>query len=280
MSGDKFIEINMDNIFIDEEFNCRRKITPIDVVDLAKNIKDNGLLQPVIVAIQSDEQKAANGKDYRLIAGFRRYKAHMVNKSEKILASIHPGGVLTEKEARYLNLSENLNREDLNILQEAWALKSLYDVGATEQEAMNRLGKSRGWIQIRFMLLDLPNDVQKEIAAGYVTQPQIRQLHKLNRRGAPGELHEAVKKLKEAKERGEKHNIQPPKAEKAVIKHHRSKSEIFEMQDHIRESIGNNFGTRCLAWASGEISNAELIKDVQAEAYRMGKIYRRPDWAI
>ena len=55
--------------------------------------------------------------------------------------------------------------------------------------------------------------------------------------------------------------------------------EIFNMQDHIREAIGNNFGTRCLGWAGGVVSDGDLIKEIQAEAMRMGKIYRRPEWA-
>jgi len=279
MSYDNFLLIPMSDIHVDEDFNCRKKITPIDVVDLAKDIKKNGLLQPVIVAIQEEEKQQETGRKYRLIAGFRRYKAHLVNKETEILASIHPGGILTEKEARYLNLSENLHRQDLNILQEAWAILSLYQVGATQEEAMARLGKSRGWIQIRFMLLELPAEVQKEVAAGYITQPQIRQLHKLNKKGTKEELHEAVKKLKEAKERGEKSQISAPKSERAKVKRHRGKQEIFNMQDHIREAIGNNFGTRCLGWAGGVVSDGDLIKEIQAEAMRMGKIYRRPEWA-
>lgn len=279
--SDKFIEIPMADIFIDEEFNCRGRITPIDVVDLAKNIAEHGLLQPVIISIQSEEQQAATGKKYRLIAGFRRYKAHVVNAAKVIVSSLHPGGVLTEKEARYLNLSENLLRKDLNILQEALAIKSLYDVGSTEAEAMRRLNKSRGWIQMRFALLDLPLDVQKEVAAGFITQPQIRQLHKIHNKGTRDELHVAVRLLKEAKVRGEKAIVlPPPKSEKAKIKHHMSKREIIEMQTHIRETIGNNIGTRALAWAAGNISNAEFIGDIQAEARRMGKDYHRPDWSI
>ena len=279
MSDDKFVQMPMSDIYVDEDFNCRKRITPIDVVDLAKDIKKNGLLQPVIVSIQSDEQQAENGKSYRLIAGFRRYKAHLVNKEDTILASIHPGGVLTEKEARFLNLSENLHRQDLNILQEAWAMLSLYQVGVTQEEAMARLGKSRGWIQIRFMLLELPAEVQKEVAAGYITQPQIRQLHKLHKKGTREELHEAVKRLKDARDRGEKSQISEPKSERSKVKRHRGKQEIFNMQDHIRESIGNNFGTRCLGWAGGVVSDGDMIKEIQAEAMRMGKIYRRPEWA-
>lgn len=279
--SENFTNLPMSDIYIDEVFNCRKRITPIDVVDLAKNIEEHGLLQPVIISMQSEEQQKANGKKYRLIAGFRRYKAHIVNKAETIIVSIYPGGVLSEKEARYLNLSENLLRKDLNILQEAWAIKSLYDVGSTEAEAMRRLRKSRGWIQIRFQLLDLPENVQKEIAAGFITQPQIRQLHKIHNKGTKVELHVAVKLLKEAKVRGEKAvAVPPPQSEKAKIKHHMSKKEIFDMQTHIYDNLGNNLGTRALAWAAGEITNAEFIGDIQAEARRLGKDYRRPDWSI
>ena len=276
----QFIQVPLSDIFVDEEFNCRKKITPIDVVDLAKDIAQNGLLQPVIVAAQTEEQFAATHCHYKLIAGFRRYKAHVVNRAESILCSVHPGGVISELDARYLNLSENLNRQDLNMLQEAWALKELFEAGATEHKAMERLGKSRGWIQVRFMLLKLPDAVQLEVAAGFITQPQLRELYKLHSKGTQDELYSAIKKIKNAKLRGEQPPvIQPPAFKIAKVKKHRLRNEIFEMMGHIQNAVGNNFGTRCLAWASGEISNIELIEDIQEVANANGIVYVRPDWA-
>ena len=276
----QFIQVPLSNILVDEEFNCRKKITPIDVVDLAKDIAQNGLLQPVIVAEQTAEQFADTKCAYKLIAGFRRFKAHIVNKVDSILCSVHPGGVISELDARYLNLSENLNRQDLNMLQEAWALKELFEAGATEFKAMERLGKSRGWIQVRFMLLKLPEEVQLEVAAGFITQPQLRELYKLHRKGTKDELYAAIRKIKNAKLRGEQPPvIQPPASKIAKVKKHRLRNEVFEMMSHIQNAIGNNFGTRCLAWASGEITNIELIEDIQEAANEKNIIYVRPDWA-
>lgn len=277
---EQFMDMPMSDIHVDEEFNCRKKIAPIDVVDLAKDITKNGLLQPVIIAQQSEEQIAANGRNYRLIAGFRRYKAHIVNKSETILCSIHPGGIISELEARYLNLSENLNREDLNIVQEAGALKEIFQAGATESTAMRRLSKSRGWIQVRFMLLKLPDEVQVEVAAGFINQTQIRELYKLYNRGTTDELHAAIKKIKNAKMRGEKSPvIHAPNHKRAYVKKHRKRNEIFEMMAHIAESIGNGFGTRCLSWAAGEITDGDIISDIEELALDKGISYHRPEWA-
>ncbi len=56
----------------------------------------------------------------------------------------------------------------------------------------------------------------------------------------------------------------------------RDTDDIFYMQDHIQTTIGNNFGTRCLAWAAGEISDLDLYRDIQEIAARVGILYKIP----
>src|SRR5262245_14130389 len=104
------VMVPMDQIFSDDDFNCRGRIAPIDVIDLAKSIEEVGLQQPIVV---QPYKHPLNPKIlYRIMAGHRRFMAFRVNKSDKIPAFIREG--LTDFEARLLNLTENLKRQDLN----------------------------------------------------------------------------------------------------------------------------------------------------------------------
>ena len=108
-------DVLMSEIFSDDEFNCRGRIIPLDVLDLAKSIKETKLQQPI--AVQPFKHPTNPNIKYRIIAGHRRFMAFVVNKSTTIPAIIRDG--LSELDARLLNLTENLKRQDLNMLQEA-----------------------------------------------------------------------------------------------------------------------------------------------------------------
>jgi len=267
--------LKMDDIHSDDSFNCRGKITPIDVVDLAKDIAERGLLQPIVVAEYDDAMQASTGKKWRLIAGFRRFMAFRVNGEKEIHCVIKKG--MTELEAITANLSENIQRQNLNILQEAKAIKRLKDLGLTEVEAGKFLGMSRGWIQVRFMLLGLPEEVQQEAAAGILNQAQIRDLYTLFKKtGNLENLYEAVRKIKDGKIRGQKVKVNETTAEIKTQKRHRQRPEIFSMMEHIQGTIGNGLHTRCLAWAAGQISNGELYQDLKIYALENDKPYTEP----
>jgi ParB family chromosome partitioning protein len=268
----KIHKIPLSDIHMNEEFNCRGKIAPIDVVSLAKDISMRGLISPVIITPYSEKKHKELGFQYLLIAGYRRFIAHRINDKLNIDCIIREE-LENEAEARFFNLSENLQREDLNILQEALALKKLKELGITESEAAERLTQSRGWVQIRYMLLKLPPDIQQEVAAGFLTQTDIRDIYSIYRKGNTKAAYDAVRKLKDAKLKGIKINVNKTRKSLAA-KAKRNRHEIFEMMEHIRISIGHNLGTRCLAWAAGEISNLELYQSIKEdyENYKIPKL--------
>ncbi|GAG53330.1 unnamed protein product, partial [marine sediment metagenome] len=200
MSKYRVFDMDMDDIYLDNEFNCRGQIVPMDVVDLAKDIKINGLQFPIAVQPAEDvEGGLPEGGKYRIVAGHRRFMAFRVNGEKKIPAMIKTG--LSELRARLVNLSENLKREDLNILQEAGAVNSLRLLGMVQESIAVELGKSRTWVQIRLHLLRLPDDIQAEAAAGMLNQYQIRELFALDDNE---KRYSAVRKIKDARLRGEK----------------------------------------------------------------------------
>lgn len=168
MSNDtkELVSIPLNQIFADQEFNCRGEIKMTDVVDLAKSIQKQGLIQPVSVMKMNDEARAkaleqavtpqqkmdAEEYDYYLLAGFRRYLAHKVNEAAHIEAIVVER-TMSHGEQIAFNLSENLSRQQLNIVQEARTMEKLFHEGYTEAQIMEMINASRGWVQIRGMVL-------------------------------------------------------------------------------------------------------------------------------
>lgn len=262
------VDVPISEIYEDSELNCRGEVTPFSVIELAKSIQEKGLQQPI--SIEPYDKKP--GYKYRIILGYRRFKAFKINKLQTIPCIIQQG--LSEIQARVINFTENIERKQLDMLQEAVTIKKFKDLHYTLQETANMLGVSTGWVHIRYLLLDLEPEVQSAAKAGFLTQEQIKDLYSMNTRE---QRFDAVKQIKESKLRGDKKSIKLKKAKKNIVaKKLRNKEEIFEMQEHIINSIGSNFGSRCLAWASGEISDLELYRDIKQIANQRGKLYSIP----
>jgi ParB/RepB/Spo0J family partition protein len=275
------MEIPMTDIHADVDFNCRGDIAPIDVIDLAKDIAERGLIQPITIAPYSEEDQKKTGYKYKLIAGFRRYTAHRVNKNTKIDCIVRED-MVDPIEATFFNLSENIQRKDLNILQEAKALQKLHSIGVTETDAAERLGKSRGWIQVRYLLLNLPDVIQQEVAAGIITQTQIRELYSVLIKEGKDECITTCKRLKEAKERGQRTPVTAnPHRLKKDVKKQRNRAEMFLMLNHLADTVGFGLHTRMVAWCAGEITTGEAFDEIKAYADEHGTVnglpYKIPD---
>ena len=275
----EIINVRLKDIHMDEDFNCRGTIVPLDVVDLVKDIEQHGLIQPILVQEYDEAKKLETGCKYRLLAGFRRTTAHKVLvkndiKWNIIAAVLHTP--VSESEAYILNLSENIQRKDLTILQEARAVAKLEQLGVTESDCAYKLGMSRGWVQLRYMLLRLPSEVQEEVAAGFINQTQIRELYSIYKTAGKESCFNATRQLKDAKIKGRKNATVNPNKKNKDAKRQRKRGEIQEMLEHIFDAVGSGFHARCLAWASGEISDNELYMSIKAFAIKEGKNYSIP----
>jgi ParB family chromosome partitioning protein len=265
------VQINVKEIWADPEFNCRGHIAPIDVIDLSKDIEAHGLQQPISVKPLKNGEARDPKYKYKVITGHRRHKAFEVLGRETIPCVINEE--ISDSDALILNLGENLHRQDLNIMQEAKALERLKMTGFSLTEVSRQLNKSTTWVNVRYMLLELPDVIREAAAAGYINQVQIKELHSL---ANVKEQIQAAKKIKEAKARGEK-APKITKTKRDMFKRKpREVDDIFYMQEHIQDAIGNNFGTRCLAWAAGEISDLELYRDIKDISVKAGIDYRIP----
>lgn len=286
MSEMTIIEIPLSEIHEDSQFNCRGDIAPIDVRKLAEDIKNVGLMQPVVV-VELDPMSAerlVNGKKYKLIAGFRRFNSYKSlykteedgSKWSKINANVIQNQ--DDVQLRIMNLRENIHREDLTFQQEAEAVKQLLKLGESEKNIFEALGKTRGWVQIRCMYLKLPVDVQKEYNDGNINQHQIRELNSFRSRIDKGEakeedLYAAVRKMKNQKERGV---VRPVKPKVENRKCQRKRGEIELMQNHLYSLQGNknSIVNRVLAWANGFIGTDDLNESLEAYCKEEGYSYR------
>lgn len=267
-SLDQIYQIPIKDIFVDDNFNSRGHVTFSDVVDLQRNIDLNGLLQPV--AVQPYDKKPPY--KYRLIIGHRRLAAIKMMKWETIPATIKEG--LSETDAFALNFIENVDRQDLNMVQEAKAIHRFIIAGWTQKEIGKKIGKSTGWVNIRCRLLELDQLIQNEAAAGVLTQEQVKDIA-----GLPSKERQfqAIRDIKESRARGEKRALKVKKPKKNLIKRKdRDIVERREMLGHILDKIGPCVATRILAWTNGDITTMDLYKDLKEYADSVGKRYSIP----
>jgi len=168
---------------------------------------------------------------------------------------------LTELQALGLNFVENLQRQDLNILQEAHGIDRFIKLGATIGEIAKLTGQGKKWVVIRMGLLSMPEPIQEAAAAGFLTQGQIYDLSEIK---DVSDQMTMAKAIKEAKLRNETRlPIIKKKKSKPTQRKRRNPEEIFQMIDHIIEEMGEgNLATRALAWANGEISDLDLYRDL------------------
>lgn len=277
----RVVDVHMDRIFSDEQFNCRGFIPPSDVVDLARDIEQNGLQNPILI----QPWKGKPGKDWRIISGHRRHAAYLFNRSmgkgSEYIPSIVKEG-LSETQALILNLGENTNRKQLNIVQEAKALERLRNAGLNQSEIAVAIKVPRPWVQIRTYVLDFPPDIQEEIANGTIVQAQIHQLHSL----PPDEWYEAVRQIKDAKARaaGKRMKIKVKKKAKAedyLKAEPRDAEQINVMLDHVMEHGEVGLHTRALAWAAGNITTMDFLRDFkQYVEIELGGHYHIPPHGI
>ncbi len=141
--------------------------------ELAESIKEFGVLQPIIVRKSGDEEK------YEIIAGERRYRATKKNGLDTIPALIVED--IDDTSSLEMALIENIHREDLSPMEQAYCYKQLIDeFNITHQEMSKRIGKSRTAITNSLRLLTLPLEVQKLLDDNLIAEGHARALLGIN----------------------------------------------------------------------------------------------------
>ena len=139
--------------------------------ELAQSIKENGVIQPIIV-----RQSPVIG--YEILAGERRYRASLLAGLRSIPAVVKQ---LSDQEMMVQSIIENLQRENLNPIEEARAYESLVEKGFTHAEIADKMGKSRPYISNSIRLLSLSEQILSEVENGKLSQAHARSLVGLNK---------------------------------------------------------------------------------------------------
>lgn len=163
------IEIDVDRI-VTNPHQPRQTFDPAALEELASSIKQYGLIQPIVV------RRLTHGQ-YELIAGERRLRATKLAKSKTITALIKE---YTPQEATEIALIENLQRENLNAMEEGAAYARLIEeFHLTQDEAAKKVGKSRSHVANMMRLLHLAPPVQEYLFEGKLSMGQARPLLQL-----------------------------------------------------------------------------------------------------
>lgn len=150
-------------------YQPRKEFDPEKLTELAVSIKEHGIIQPIIV------KKSIKG--YEIIAGERRYRASKLAGLDKVPAIVRP---FTDEQMAEISLLENIQRENLNPIEEALAYKQLLEKShMTHENLSTKVGKSRSYITNVIGLLRLPSEVQELVSKGKISMGHARALSKL-----------------------------------------------------------------------------------------------------
>jgi ParB family chromosome partitioning protein len=150
----------------------RHKIDPDALRGLADSIKEHGLIQPLIVTPAPDSTDLA--PRYQLIAGERRWSAAKLAGLERVPVIVRGA---SPQDMLELALVENIQRADLNPLEEAAAFRSLIDdFGLTQEQVATKVGKDRTTVANALRLLKLPPDIQAAVADESISEGHARAL--------------------------------------------------------------------------------------------------------
>lgn len=159
-------EVDIQKIDINKE-QPRKHFDEEKMQDLADSIRQHGVIQPLVV------KPEANGR-YTIIAGERRYRAaRMVGLKQVPVVTKE----VTDRELLQISMIENIQREDLNPLEEAQGIAALMEqFSLTQEEAAEILGRSRSAVANSLRLLNLPESVKKRIVAAELSAGHARTL--------------------------------------------------------------------------------------------------------
>ncbi len=166
----KVLEISVESV-ISNPYQPRKSFSQASLKELSQSIRAYGVLQPISVRKIGEEK-------YELIAGERRVKAARLAELTTIPAIV--SNEFSDKDSAILAIIENLQREDLNFIEEAEGYLSLIeDHGLTQQELSRQIGKNQSTIANKLRILRLDDEIKEELLEEDLTERHARALLKL-----------------------------------------------------------------------------------------------------
>ena len=229
--GEGVTEIEISDIFANPN-QPRKVFDQTALKELADSISKHGVIMPIIVNQSGDK--------YMIIAGERRFRASKIAGLEKVPVIIKK---YNERQIKEISLIENLQREDLNPIEAATAMRSLMeDYGMTQEDLADRIGKSRPAIANTLRLLNLSQEVIKLVANGNLSAGHARTLISLPQSDQLKIAEQAIKEglsVRDVEKKVKEYFMPPEEKAKKKIK--------MELSAELKELITDMqrvFGTR------------------------------------
>ena len=147
-------------------YQPRRTFNDASIEELSRSVREHGIIQPLVVTKLGDNK-------YRLIAGERRFRA--AQKAGLATVPVVIKETMADTDILQVALIENIQREDLNPIEEAYAYHQLHEeFGLTQEEISKRVGKERSTVANFLRLIRLPDGVKKLLAAGQLSMGHAR----------------------------------------------------------------------------------------------------------
>ncbi len=228
----------------------RKRFAEAPLRELAASIDHHGILQPIVVA-----PVPGSTGEYRIIAGERRWRAAQIAGLQAV-----PVVIRNSPESEHLELAviENLQREDLDPIEEARAFRQLLDVlGCTQEELAARIGKDRSTLSNAMRLLKLPEKVQAMVQDGVLGMGHARALLALP--DHPSMIELALTASREglsvrAVERAVRERLRPPPPETEPDKAAQTHAiHVRDLEQRLRRSLGAKVVLRAHNNNSGKI---------------------------
>lgn len=214
--------------------------------ELADSIKEHGVLQPLIV------RPLADG-GYQLVAGERRWRASRLAGLSEVPVVVHS---LTDAEVAVIALIENLQREDLNPIEEAEGISNLIEeYGFTQEQAAEKLGKSRSAVTNTLRLMSLPERVRGLVSDDFLSAGHARALLGLNDKSKIEETAEEIITKKLSVRETEKLVKQMNSSAAKAPKRKKKRDTIY---DEVELSLSDALGRKVTVKESGQGGKLEF----------------------
>ena len=262
---DEVVQIHLDDI-IPNRFQPREVFDERPLKELAVSIKEHGVIQPIIVRKVNDK--------YEIIAGERRYKASALAGLTKIPAIIRN---LDDKETSKVALLENLQRKNLNPLEEARTYQKILEIDEmTQEELAKTMGKSQSAVANKLRLLSLPEFVQEALLKEKISERHARTLLNLEdpdqqkqllnevieNKVSVRQLEEKIKAMKNPNsESQEKQILEPPKNSEKINNNFVSDTPLFPNFDGTSGDLAENNSEPILIVPPSSETNNEIPTD-------------------
>lgn len=234
ISGDMVQKIPLGRIRANR-FQPRRIFDDAALAELAESIKERGLLQPISV------WKDHNDDHYELIAGERRLRASKLAGLAEIDAIVKRD--LDDEQKLGLSLIENIQREDLNAVDTALAYRQLMDAfGVSQADLAKRVGKSRAAVSNTLRLLELDADIRQGIQSGAISEGHARALISIPDSSKRREFYQRIMaeklSVRDVESFAQGFHAQKPRAQRAQRAGSRRTPEAVELESALEKTLG------------------------------------------